>query len=53
MLKSTGKLVDDESMLLEKSRQDIHLVISCEGNVKIRTSKELERAIANANGIHH
>lgn len=49
MLKSGVKLVDDESALLEKLRQEIHLVVSSETNMKIRTSKDLERASAFVN----
>jgi 2-C-methyl-D-erythritol 4-phosphate cytidylyltransferase len=52
MLKSGGKLFDDESALLEKSRQEIHLVASTKENTKIRTAQDLERAIAFANVIH-
>jgi len=44
MLKSGSKLVDDESALLEKTRQKIHLVVSSEQNMNIRTAKDLERA---------
>jgi 2-C-methyl-D-erythritol 4-phosphate cytidylyltransferase len=47
LLKGT-KLVDDESALLEKTRQDIHLVVSSAGNMKIRTSEDLQAAIALA-----
>ncbi len=49
MLKSGVKLVDDESALLEKIRQEIHLVVSSETNMKIRTAQELERASALVN----
>lgn len=44
MLKSSTKVLDDESVLLEKSRQEIHLVVSSESNMKIRTAQDLERA---------
>lgn len=46
MLKSGVKLVDDESALLEKLRQEIHLVVSSETNMKIRTATDLEWASA-------
>lgn len=46
MLGNSGKLVDDESILLERARQEIHLVISSTGNIKIRTSEDLEMASA-------
>jgi len=49
MLKSGVKLVDDESALLEKLRQEIHLVVSSETNMKIRTAADLERASAFVN----
>ena len=49
MLKSGVKLVDDESALLEKMRQEIHLVVSSEANMKIRTAQDLERASALVN----
>ncbi len=49
MLKSGTKLVDDESALLEKTRQEIHLVVSSEANMKIRTAQDLERASAWVN----
>lgn len=44
MLKSGAKVVDDESALLEKVRQDIHLVVSSAANMKIRTVKDVETA---------
>lgn len=44
MLKGGGKLVDDESALLEKTRQIIHLVVSTPNNMKIRTTEDFERA---------
>ncbi|HKL23110.1 MAG TPA: 2-C-methyl-D-erythritol 4-phosphate cytidylyltransferase [Tichowtungia sp.] len=44
MIKSSGRLVDDESALLEKTRQKIHLVVSSNTNMKIRTAQDLERA---------
>ena len=46
MLKSGVKLVDDESALLEKTRQDIHLVVSSEANMSIRTGEDLRTASA-------
>ncbi|MBL7017253.1 MAG: 2-C-methyl-D-erythritol 4-phosphate cytidylyltransferase [Kiritimatiellales bacterium] len=51
MLKSGVKLIDDESALLEKTRQEIHLVVSSETNMKIKTAQELERASALVNLI--
>ncbi len=44
VLKGVGKLVDDESELLEKTRQTIHLVVSSPANIKIRTAEDLEQA---------
>ena len=44
VLKGTAKLVDDESALLEKTRQTIHLVVSSSANMKIRTAEDLEAA---------
>lgn len=44
MLKSSAKLIDDESALLEKTRQEIHLVVSGTTNLKIRTAQDLEAA---------
>ena len=44
ILKSTSKIVDDESALLEKTRQDIHLVVSSVANMKIRTAEDIETA---------
>lgn len=44
MLKSGVKLIDDESALLDKSRQEIHLVASSSTNLKIRTAEDLEAA---------
>jgi 2-C-methyl-D-erythritol 4-phosphate cytidylyltransferase len=46
ILKSPIKLKDDESALLEKTRQEIHLVTSPPGNMKIRNSDDL--AVASA-----
>jgi 2-C-methyl-D-erythritol 4-phosphate cytidylyltransferase len=46
MLAGSGKLVDDESALLERTRQEIHLVVGLSGNMKIRTSEDL--AVASA-----
>jgi len=48
VLKGTAKLVDDESALLEKTRQTIHLVVSTPANMKIRTAEDLEAAGALA-----
>ncbi len=48
VLKGSGKLVDDESALLEKTRQPIHLVVSTSANMKIRTAADLEAAGALA-----
>lgn len=48
ILKSPAKMVDDESALLEKTRQDIHLVVSSANNMKIRTIKDIETAGALA-----
>ncbi len=44
VLKGAGKLVDDESALLEKTRQTIHLVVSSLANMKIRTAEDLAAA---------
>jgi len=46
MLKSTGKLLDDDSELLAKTKQDIHLVVGAVGNMKIRTADDLQIASA-------
>ena len=46
LLKNGAKLKDDESGLLEKSKQDVHLVASPAGNMKIRTSDDLTLASA-------
>ncbi|MBC8206302.1 MAG: 2-C-methyl-D-erythritol 4-phosphate cytidylyltransferase [Kiritimatiellales bacterium] len=46
MLKGGAKLIDDESALLEKTRQEIHLVVSSDANMKIRTPQDFERANA-------
>ena len=46
ILAGGGRLVDDESALLQKSRQEIHLVLSSEANMKIRTAEDLGRASA-------
>jgi len=48
VLKGSAKLVDDESALLEKTRQTIHLVVSTSANMKIRTAEDLEAAGALA-----
>jgi len=44
ILKSSVKLLDDESALLEKTRQTIHLVVSSHANMKIRTASDLDIA---------
>lgn len=49
ILKSSTRLVDDESALLEKTRQEIHLVVSSPANMKIRTADDLEAASALVN----
>ncbi|MDH3345747.1 MAG: 2-C-methyl-D-erythritol 4-phosphate cytidylyltransferase [Kiritimatiellaceae bacterium] len=49
MIKSGLKMVDDESGLLEKTRQETHLVMSSAENIKIRTVKDLEAASVKAN----
>jgi len=46
MLKSSGKLLDDDSELLAKGKQEIHLVAGSTGNMKIRTPDDL--AVASA-----
>lgn len=46
MLKGAGKLIDDDSELLAKTKQEIHLVASTPGNMKIRTPDDLELASA-------
>lgn len=46
MLKRPGKLIDDESELLAKSKQEIHLVVGSSGNMKIRTVDDLQVASA-------
>lgn len=46
MLSRKSKLVDDDSSLLDRSRQAVHLVASSQGNVKIRTADDL--AVASA-----
>ncbi len=46
ILKSSIKLTDDESALLERTRQAVHLVVSSPGNMKIRTAADLEQASA-------
>lgn len=53
-IKGGSKLVDDESALLEKARQDIHLVVSTVGNMKIRNTTDLAMALilANASACH-
>lgn len=44
MLKTGSKVLDDESALLEKSRQEIHLVVSGPSNICIRDAGALEAA---------
>jgi 2-C-methyl-D-erythritol 4-phosphate cytidylyltransferase len=44
MLKGATKVGDDESDLLEKMRQEIHLVVSDSSNIRIRTGRDLELA---------
>ena len=46
MLKGSGKLLDDDSELLAKGKQEIHLVASSVGNMKIRTPDDLQIASA-------
>ncbi len=46
MLKNSGKLLDDDSELLAKGKQEIHLVAGSSGNMKIRTPDDLEVASA-------
>ncbi|MCU0856961.1 MAG: 2-C-methyl-D-erythritol 4-phosphate cytidylyltransferase [Pontiellaceae bacterium] len=46
MLRSTGKLLDDDSELLSKTKQEIHLVAGSSGNMKIRTPDDLQIASA-------
>ena len=46
MLKGSGKLLDDDSELLAKGKQEIHLVASSVGNMKIRTPDNLQIASA-------
>ena len=46
MLKGSGKLLDDDSELLAKGRQEIHLVAGSAGNMKIRTPDDLQVASA-------
>lgn len=46
MLKGSGKLLDDDSELLAKSKQEIHLVAGSVGNMKIRTPDDLQIASA-------
>jgi 2-C-methyl-D-erythritol 4-phosphate cytidylyltransferase len=46
MLQSSGKLADDDSELLAKAKQDIHLVSGSSGNMKIRTADDLQVASA-------
>ncbi len=46
MLKGTGKLLDDDSELLAKGKQEIHLVAGSTGNMKIRTPDDLQVASA-------
>jgi 2-C-methyl-D-erythritol 4-phosphate cytidylyltransferase len=46
MLKSAGKLIDDDSELLAKGKREIHLVSGSTGNMKIRTPDDLQVASA-------
>lgn len=46
MLKGSGKLLDDDSELLAKTKQEIHLVPGASGNMKIRTADDLQVASA-------
>jgi 2-C-methyl-D-erythritol 4-phosphate cytidylyltransferase len=46
MLKGNGKLLDDDSELLAKGKQAVHLVAGSPGNMKIRTPEDL--AVASA-----
>jgi 2-C-methyl-D-erythritol 4-phosphate cytidylyltransferase len=46
MLKTGGKLIDDDSELLAKGKQEIHLVLGSSGNMKIRTADDLQVASA-------
>lgn len=46
MLKGSGKLLDDDSELLAKGKQEIHLVAGLIGNMKIRTPDDLQIASA-------
>jgi 2-C-methyl-D-erythritol 4-phosphate cytidylyltransferase len=46
MLKSSGKLLDDDSELLARTKQEIHLVAGSTGNMKIRTPDDLQIASA-------
>ena len=46
MLKSSGKLLDDDSELLTRTKQEIHLVAGSTGNMKIRTPDDLQIASA-------
>jgi 2-C-methyl-D-erythritol 4-phosphate cytidylyltransferase len=46
MLKGSGKLLDDDSELLAKGKQEVHLVASSVGNMKIRTPDDLQIASA-------
>ena len=46
MLKGSGKLTDDDSELLARIKQEIHLVAGSTGNMKIRTPDDLQVASA-------
>jgi len=50
MLKSAGKLIDDDSELLAKGKREIHLVSGSTGNMKIRTPDDLQVASAILSG---
>ena len=51
MVKSGGKVFDDESALLEKMRQEVHLVVSDPSNISIRTGAALESAVAQLSAM--
>ena len=46
MLKGSGKLTDDDSELLARGKQAVHLVAGSTGNMKIRTPDDLQVASA-------
>jgi 2-C-methyl-D-erythritol 4-phosphate cytidylyltransferase len=49
ILSSKSRMIDDDSALLERTRQDIHLVASSNANFKIRTADDLSAASAVLN----